>query len=568
MKKWNKTIAKVLVAAMMLGCFAHTPYVYAEGGSDIGQPTSEEPSSEEPKSEEPTSEEPKSEEPTSEEPKSEEPTSEEKKTEEPKKEEETKPVRDANLVDTNLSPADAKVVVIDPGHCKKHPGAYGNGLREEVVTMDIARACEDVLKQYGDITVYMTREDGGCCTHLNLGDCLSSRNNYAKFLDANFLVSMHINAGYSNGANLLVAYKSGYHDNIRVETQAFGRIALAKLKGLGIANRGFLLRKSESGNRYVNGKLADYYSIVRKGVVQQVPSVIIEHGYITSASDCSKYFKTAAKRKKVGEADAAAIIEYYGLNKQVVEGNFVTEGVNTYFVTADNKKAAGWVKKDGKWYYCDEMTGILQKGFITVKDVDYFTNPATGEMAVGWFTYGTDKFLARGNGSIVKNVAYSDGIYSYLFDVNGKVATKGFHTMEDGTYYVDKKNHLLKGVTKIGTKYYVLDSETGKVVYGYQKMGSSYYYTDPDTGVMARKKIVEIEDDRYYFGANGKRQAGFVTIGKSRYYFNAKSGKMVTGWKKISGRYYYFDEETGKMQRSKWIGKYYVNASGIRTKKK
>jgi glucan-binding YG repeat protein len=43
---------------------------------------------------------------------------------------------------------------------------------------------------------------------------------------------------------------------------------------------------------------------------------------------------------------------------------------------------------------------------------------------------------------------------------------------------------------------------------------------------------------------------------------------MVTGWKKISGKYYYFNKTTGKMAKSKWIGKYYVNAKGIRTKKK
>ena len=34
------------------------------------------------------------------------------------------------------------------------------------------------------------------------------------------------------------------------------------------------------------------------------------------------------------------------------------------------------------------------------------------------------------------------------------------------------------------------------------------------------------------------------------------------------GKYYYFSKTTGKMQKSKWIGKYYVNSKGVRTKKK
>ena len=153
------------------------------------------------------------------------------------------------FVVSELSPATSKVIVLDPGHCKKHPGASANGLREEVVVWDIAKSCRDVLNQYGDVTVYMTRDSSTCCESLKLGDCLSSRNNYAKQLDADFLISMHINAGASSGANVLTAYKSGYHDSVRKQTQAFGKVVLSKLKGIGIKNRGLLLRKSGTGNR-------------------------------------------------------------------------------------------------------------------------------------------------------------------------------------------------------------------------------------------------------------------------------------------------------------------------------
>ena len=44
--------------------------------------------------------------------------------------------------------------------------------------------------------------------------------------------------------------------------------------------------------------------------------------------------------------------------------------------------------------------------------------------------------------------------------------------------------------------------------------------------------------------------------------------KTTEKWKKINGKYYYFSKITGKMQKSKWIGKYYVNSKGVRTKKK
>lgn len=476
--------------------------------------------------------------------------------------------KNPELVDTGLSPATAKVIVLDPGHCNRHPGASGHGLREERVVLDIAKECQSKLNVYGDVTVYMTREDGGCCVNLGVGDCLAGRNNYAKLLDADFLISMHINAGSSNGANVLAAYKSGYHDTIRKKTQAFGKVALSKLSEIGIKDRGFLLRKSGTGNRYSNGRLADYYSIVRNGVIQNVPSVIIEHGYVTSSSDCNKFFKSKAKRKKVGNADAKAIIAYNKLKKKTVQGKFKKISGETYYVISDDKKAAGWIKDNGKWYYFDETTGKMQTGFITIGEDTFYLNPKNGQMTVGWFKVSGNTYLTRGNGTLVKGQAYSDGRYTYLFASSGKQMKKGLHTLNGATYYLNSKRRASSGIVKVKGKYYGFDTETCQMVYGYQKIKSKYYYLDPDTGVMARKKIITVQGSKYYFGSSGARQTGWVKYKSNKYYFNTKSGKMTTGWKKIKGKYYYFDKKSGKMQKNKWIGKYYVNGKGVRSKKK
>lgn len=475
---------------------------------------------------------------------------------------------DPNYIVTNLSPARAKVVVLDPGHCKTHPGAYYNGLSEETVVLDIAKACQSKLDTYGDVTVYMTRTTGGCCKNLGLGDCLSCRTTYAKYLDADFLISMHINAGRSSGANALVPYKSGYHDNIRQEAQAFGKLALKKLQELGVANRGFLLRKSGTGDRYKNGKLADYYSIVRRGVIYNVPSVIIEHGYLSSASDCQKFFKTKAKRTKVGQADANAVIEYYGLVNKTLQGEMKAEAGGTCFVTSEGKKALGWVKYNGKWYYFDKKTGFMKTGMMEEEGESYFLDTKTGEMKIGWIKDGGCLYFARGDGSIVKNQPYSDGLYTYLFDAAGNRLSMGLHTMDGNTYYVNHKSRVLDGVLNIEGKYYLFDGDTKAMCYGYTKQGSKYYYADEQTGVLARNKIQTIGNARYYFDKKGVRQSGWVKMNKAKYYFSTANGKMVTGWKKIKGNYYYFSKADGKMQKNKWIGKYYVNSQGIRTKKK
>ena len=157
---------------------------------------------------------------------------------------------------SKISPSKSKTVVLDPGHCSVHTGAKANGLREEKVVLDIANACRDELNKYENINVYMTRNTGRCCSALKLGDCLVARNNYALRLDADFLVSMHINADdnpHRNGAMILPAYRSGYNDNVRIETQALGRQVLANLKDLGIKNLGLLLRKADD-MYYGNGQ--------------------------------------------------------------------------------------------------------------------------------------------------------------------------------------------------------------------------------------------------------------------------------------------------------------------------
>ena len=468
---------------------------------------------------------------------------------------------------SDLSPATSKVIVIDPGHCKKHPGASGHGLKEENVVYDIASACRTKLNKYGDVTVYMTRDKSSCCSELDLGGCLIARNNYAKMLDADFLVSMHINAGSSSGANVLAAYKSGYHDGIRKKTQKFGKEVLKKLKKLGIANRGLLLRKSGSGNRYSNGKLADYYSIVRNGVVQNIPSVIIEHGYVTSSSDCKKFFKTSAKRKKVGQADADAIISYYSLKKSVISGEFKKQDGESYYIAKDGRKVVGWVKDNGVWYYFDEQ-GKMVTGFLNQGKNTFYLHPVSGKMITGSFKVGKASYLAMGNGVLVKNQVYSDGIHKYLFKGDAQQAKKGLRTVDGATYYINKKGYVTTGVQKVNGKYYLFDSGSGKMLYGYQKYKGKYYYLNSQTGVMSRNKIVTVGKKRYYFASNGVRKTGFIKYKKSKYYFNPKNGAMVKGWKKIGKKYYYFHKKTGKMQKNKWIGKYYVNSKGIRTKKR
>ena len=80
-----------------------------------------------------------------------------------------------------------------------------------------------------------------------------------------------------------------------------------------------------------------------------------------------------------------------------MNGRFTTVEGSTYYVTANNMKAAGWVKADGSWYYFDEFTGKMQTGFLTIGEETFYLSPNTGEMITGWFTVDGKKYLSKGN---------------------------------------------------------------------------------------------------------------------------------------------------------------------------
>lgn len=334
------------------------------------------------------------------------------------------PTTTSEFIKSSLSPIKSKTIVLDPGHCKKHRGASHAGLREEKIVLDIAKACKKKLDEYGDINVYMTRNSNSCCKSIAPGDCLIARNYYAKLLDSDFLISIHIDYDKGSGAKVLIPYKSGYNNSVRKKTRRLGQKILAELQTIGLKNNGFLLRKSAKYIRYKNGRTADYYSIVRNGVKLNIPSMIIEHGFINRANERNKYFRTKAQRNTVGAADANAIISYFNLSDKIISGSFHKIENDTYYVSNTSQKITGWVKSDGKWYYFDETTGKMKTGFITIGNNIFFLKPATGEMAVGWFRIKGASYLSRGNGTLIQNQKYSDGYYTYKFNAKGKCLKK------------------------------------------------------------------------------------------------------------------------------------------------
>lgn len=88
---------------------------------------------------------------------------------------------------------DGTLVVVDPGHGGRDPGAIGsNGLQEKQVTLDMALALREVLgEDYPDLNVELTRDSDNFLP-------LQKRTEIANKLDADVFVSIHANAGRSS----------------------------------------------------------------------------------------------------------------------------------------------------------------------------------------------------------------------------------------------------------------------------------------------------------------------------------------------------------------------------------
>lgn len=211
------------------------------------------------------------------------------------------------------SPKKDLCIVIDPGHGGIQSGTQRGTAEEKTLNLKIAQYLKEALEKYKGVTVSLTRD----------GDydvSLTDRTQYSVDKNADLMVSIHNNAtgdcaAYDNGCTVLAA-KDGYKQELVDEEQKLACNILNELSALGIENQGILLRDSEANEKYENGELADYYAIIRGGVLKDIPTVLVEHAFVDDDSDFENYLSSDAKLKALAEADAKGIARYYQLTTE------------------------------------------------------------------------------------------------------------------------------------------------------------------------------------------------------------------------------------------------------------
>lgn len=517
-----------------------------------------------------------------------------------------------------------KVVVLDPGHGAAGSGTYRDWgdfvIDEAVITLKISKYTKEALEaNYENLEVYLTR------TKQSENPSLAARVDFAVSKHADILVSQHVNATTENitsahGVLAMVPRVDSshqYHAETAQEAQKLARTILDELVALGFNDMGFQTPLSQTGDTYEDGSLADYYGIIRRCRIANLPGTIIEHGFANNREDALK-LNNEAMLKKIAEADAKGIAAYLGLSEgsstpnpspEVITGWKQSDG-KWYYYDANGNKTTGWQKVgdyiyymddsgvmltgwqqiSGKWYYLNP-SGAMFIGWLNLDNTWYYMN-ASGERMTGWQTINGKKYYLDNSGKMLTGWQQIDGSWYFLDSsgaldpskvhpssniqqkaqwiasggrwwyrhANGSYTTSNWEKINGEWYYFDASGWMLTGWQIINGAWYYMDA-SGKMLTGWQSIGGAWYYMNTSGRMLTGWQ--SIDGAWYYLNTSGKMLTGWQSIGGAWYYLNT-SGRMLTGWQSIGGAWYYMNG-SGRMAsgwqliNGSW---YYLSSSG------
>jgi N-acetylmuramoyl-L-alanine amidase len=198
-----------------------------------------------------------------------------------------------------------KIIVLDPGHGGKDPGATGYlGYHEKNVVLAIGLKLDKILEQRG-YTVYMTRRTDRFIT-------LRNRTNFANKEHADLFISIHANAvSYKERDNAygIETYFLSLSDNARAARVA-GRENSVDMSDMNYYGKSTFITFITNHNRIASNKLAidvqssilmnlrkHYRHVTDAGVREgpfwvlvgaQMPAILIETGFITNPREARR----------------------------------------------------------------------------------------------------------------------------------------------------------------------------------------------------------------------------------------------------------------------------------------
>lgn len=360
------------------------------------------------------------------------------------------------------------VVVLDPGHGGSDPGASGNGLREKDLTLKIAQYAKQELEKYAGVTVYLTRSSD---SYVGLKD----RATYAKSVNADIFVSLHINSNTSaspNGAEIYYPNRN-YNASIGETGKQLASQIIKQLTALGIKNRGIKeeeqCKDPDEEYMYPDGSHGDYHSVIRNCKKEGIPAILVEHAFISNTSDASNYLSSDEKLKKLGVADAQGIAEYYNLKQgfQINEINFQDKN-NSVEISAQCSDTKGVQYRYLYYDFATQCWGVISE-WTTESKVEW--QPKAGNY---WVQVAAVD--SNGNGT-TKTVSYAanKNYTGYYLDLNGMCYIMRDKGIDVGVAYDSNASNV-----KFKWQAYNLDKQEWSLVADWT--GSNWVTWKPEQG--------------------------------------------------------------------------------------
>lgn len=260
------------------------------------------------------------------------------------------------------------VIAIDPGHGGTDAGATYGGIKEKDINLKIAQYIQTYLQEYPGVQVYLTRSTD---TYVGISERVAN----AVAANADVFISIHNNASTDPDVNgSMVFYPNeSYLPDLSYEGAELSQTILGKLTALGLADGGIRIRNSENGSQYADGSISDYYGVIRNAKLSGIPGIIVEHAFVSNASERENYLSTDAQLKKLAQADVKGIAEYYGLVNNTLTKPQLTLRVKSYKeleLTWDKQKdAKGYIvyrsdKKDSGYTRLKKIVGGENTSYI------------------------------------------------------------------------------------------------------------------------------------------------------------------------------------------------------------
>ena len=184
----------------------------------------------------------------------------------------------------------AKLVVLDPGHGGDDPGAGGQGLKEAVLTLKIAKRVRKALTESFDVEVALTRSGNSFVG-------LDERAAFANDRDADYFVSIHINSGGGTGYEDFVHDSVGPNSTSARRRNAIHKAVAAFMEGKGMPDR---------------GKKTANFAVLRETTM---PAILTENLFIDTADDAALLAKESFLRG-LAKAHAKGIAEALDLPRR------------------------------------------------------------------------------------------------------------------------------------------------------------------------------------------------------------------------------------------------------------